>query len=408
MKKLISLMLALSLLSSLLAVTSFAEGEKRLYDDADVLSDAEEAALEDSLNAFSENWGIDTRVVLESQQMGTYLDYDAENAFIEKAVSKDGVLLMINCQEADAFTHAEGSALSILGSFGASDVSGVVEEVLDTGSYSSAVYAFISSLGAEFSDDLTGEQYIPEKRILPRLTDNAGLLSIHDAEKLTSLLDDISESHDFEVVIATVDFLDNRSPKQYAADWYDYNGYGMAEDDSGIIFMISMGDRDWAISTRGFGIEAFTDAGQDMLIERLIGDLSDGYYMDAFTTFAESCDEFLTRAESGDPYDVGNMPKKPMSFFYYVICAIIALIVGFTGAGSLKSQLKSVQKQVRADSYSRKNSLAIPERNEIFLYSNVSKMARPKETRSSSGRSGGSSTYSSSSGRSHGGSSGKF
>ena len=405
MKKIISLLLTLALISSLLTVSSFAEEKKHIYDTADILTNEEESKLESSLNAFSQNWGIDTRVVLEGRQMGTHLDYDAENEFAKKAVDENGVLMVINCQNNDAFTYAHGKASEILGNYGAMDVNGIVESVLDNGNYTSAVYTFISSLGAEFSDDLNGAEYIPSERLLPRLMDNAALLTEYESKKLNDLLDKISQKHKFDVTIATLNFLDTRSAVEYADDWFDYNGYGMGNDYSGILFLISMGERDWAISTHGYGLTAFTEAGQEILIDDILGDISGGYYNDAFISFAKNCDDFLTKAENGTPYDKGNAPKKPLPTFYYIISLIIALITGFAGAGALKSQLKSVQKQVGADNYSIKNSLSIPGRNEIFLFSNVSKTARPKETSSSSSRS---SSHTSSSGRTHGGSSGKF
>lgn len=52
-----------------------------------------------------------------------------------------------------------------------------------------------------------------------------------------------------------------------ADDFYDYNGYGYGEEGDGIIFLISMEERKWQISTCGFGITAFTDAGQEYMAD---------------------------------------------------------------------------------------------------------------------------------------------
>ena len=37
--------------------------------------------------------------------------------------------------------------------------------------------------------------------------------------------------------------------------------------------------------------------------------MSDGEYLDAFDTYADLCDEFLTQAKTGNAYDGDHMPK---------------------------------------------------------------------------------------------------
>ncbi len=67
-------------------------------------------------------------------------------------------------------------------------------------------------------------------------------------------------------------------------------------------------------------------------------------------------------------------------------------------------QLKSVSMQTAAGNYIKSNSLKIIDSKDMFLYANLSKTKIEKAQSSSSG----SSTHRSSSGRSHGGSRGKF
>ena len=93
---------------------------------------------------------------------------------------------------------------------------------------------------------------ISNERILPRLVDGAGLLSQDQADDLLSKLDQVSEGQNFDIAIITVDALEEGYTSiEYADDIYDYNGFGMGEDYDGILFLISMEERDWAISTHG-------------------------------------------------------------------------------------------------------------------------------------------------------------
>jgi uncharacterized protein len=245
------------------------------------------------------------------------------------------------------------------------------------------------------------------------LVDEAGLLTQAQADGLLKKLDEISERQKCDVAVVTVNSLDGKTSEAYADDFYDYNGYGMGSGYDGILLLISMEDRDWAITTHGFGIPAFTDAGQEYMVSQFRPYLSDGNYADAFSRFAELCDGFLTAAKAGNSYDIGNLPNsvKPFSLKAFLntlpITIIVGIILSFIITSLMKSTLKSVRRQAAAKNYLRNGSLNITESRDVFLYTTVSKV-KSKDSDSSSGSGGGSSTHSSSSGRSHGGSSGKF
>ena len=159
------------------------------------------------------------------------------------------------------------------------------------------------------------------------------------------------------------------------------------------------------MSTTGYGITAITDAGIEYISEKFLSDLSDGDYADAFTTYAELCDDFFTQARSGQPYDTGHMPKQPFNIARNLL---IALIVGFVIAliatGVMKGKLKTVRFQSAASNYVKANSMNVTESRDMFLYTHVDRRAKPKDTDSSSG----SGTHTSSSGSTHGGGGGKF
>lgn len=237
----------------------------------------------------------------------------------------------------------------------------------------------------------------------PRLVDNANLLTVSEEADITAKLDEISARQQFDVVIVTVDSTEGKTPMDYADDYYDSNGYGFGDNYDGILLLISMEERDWWISTCGYGITAFTDAGIEYIGEEIVFDLSGESYADAFMLFAELCDDFVTQARTGDPYDYHNLPEEP---FDPVFTLILALIVGFVIAIIatliMKAQLKSVRHRSAASDYTKKNSLSITESRDLFLYRTVHRREKPKES------SGGSSTHRSSSGRSHGGGGGKF
>ena len=239
---------------------------------------------------------------------------------------------------------------------------------------------------------------------LPLLYDDADLLTETEEKALLSQLESLSRSVGLDVVVVTVNSTGSLSPTAYADDFYDDHGYGQGGTKDGLLLLVSMENNDWWISTRGYAITAFTDAGIEYIGKQVTPYLHDGDYLDAFKEFAAQCEDFVAQARSGDPYDAHNLPKAP---FNILRAAIIALIIGFVIAkihtGRLKKQMKSVQKQAAAADYVRQGSLNISTSHDIFLYRTVNKSAR-----NTSNSRGGSSTHRSSSGASHGGGGGKF
>ena len=231
-----------------------------------------------------------------------------------------------------------------------------------------------------------------------RLVDEAGLLSGSEQKAIAATLDEISARHGMDIVIVTVDSTDGKSPMEYADDFFDYGGYGS----DGILLLVSMEDSDWWVSTTGYGITAVTDAGLDYMSDRFVPYLSDGDYAESFECFASLCDEFITKAKSGDPYDTHNLPKDPFRFGRNVVFAlIIGLVVALIVTGKMKNQLKSVVQQAKADDYVTAGSLQITHSRDFHLYTHIDRAEKASS-------SGGSSTHTSSSGTTHGGGGGKF
>lgn len=268
---------------------------------------------------------------------------------------------------------------------------------------------------------------IPEERQLELFVDNAELLTPDEWEALNNKLADISNAHQVEVAVVTVNSLDGKGVKEYADDFYDYNGYGYGENDDGILLLLAMDTREWAITTYGSAIRTFTDYRQSCIMNDagVLEDFGKSNYDDGFNTFADECNRWLTVTAEGyddDTDDIGwpsgylsdpDTPKdtikqaRKFPVTYILIAIAAGLLVAFVVMKIIAAPLKSVAKQSGANNYIVPGSMSVTNAGDIFLYSNVTRTAKPKDNDSSySG--GGSSTNDSSSGRSHGGSSGSF
>ena len=174
-----------------------------------------------------------------------------------------------------------------------------------------------------------------------RVVDDADLLSAGEETALREKLEEIRVRQKMDIVIVTAKTLNGATPADYADDTYDYNGYGYGNNKDGLLLLISMEDRDWYISTAGYGITAFTDAGIQYIGNKIKEHLSDGDYAAAFNTFAELCDDFITKARTGKPYDSGNMPKEPMKPGWILVAVIAGFILSFITVGTDEGQAQN-------------------------------------------------------------------
>ena len=255
-------------------------------------------------------------------------------------------------------------------------------------------------------DDTESPTVIPDSMQQPWVVDDADVLTDQEENQLRQKLNEISTRQKFAVAIVIVDSFGGQSAQDFADDFYDYNGYGaeLSENRDGAILALSMSSHNWYISTRGYGITAITDAGRERMADLFKPFLKDEEYYEACNKFADLCDDYVTEARNGKPYDVGHLPKLPFPFLKRLGIAILAgLIIAFIIVSIMKSKLTTVKAQDSAADYTKEGSMVVNESRDMFLYSHVTKTAKPKDSGS-----GGSSTHTSSSGATHGGGGGSW
>ena len=245
---------------------------------------------------------------------------------------------------------------------------------------------------------------------IPLVVDNAGVLYSDEITILTEKAQSLQDTYDMDVVILVVTDLDGKSAQDYADDYYDYNGYGIGDDYSGMLLLIATESRDWWISTCGEAIYVLTDYGRESIFSDFSGYLSVNDYYHAFETYLDCLPEYFDAYYSGEPIDnAGNYEDESFGIFEILIylavgCGISGIVVGIMSA-----QMNTKRPQNSARNYLNQNTYRLHGHSDMFLYSNVTKVRRESSSSSSSSSGGGgSSTHSSSSGRSHGGGGGKF
>ena len=224
----------------------------------------------------------------------------------------------------------------------------------------------------------------------PLVVDNAGLLTAEQEQLLTQQLEGIRSELGIDVVILTENKLDGSNIKDYADNYYDYNGYA----DDGALLLLDMEKRQLRISTAGSCIEP-VDA--EVLAIQFIPYLKDGKYYEGFSLYAELVQEAIIK-QYGNP----QTEAKASGWFDGLgIGLIVGLIIGGIVVAVMASSMKTVRPQKSAGDYVKDGSLELTRQEDRYLYQTVTRRAKPKNNSS-----GG--THRGSSGRIHGGGSGRF
>ena len=114
--------------------------------------------------------------------------------------------------------------------------------------------------------------------------DEADLLTDEEESQLLDKLEAITGEYNLEVAVATVESKDGNEMNYFTDHFFDENGYGTGENHDGILFMVSIGDREWHITTHGYGMTAFNDDGLAYLKENVEPLLKDENFYGALPT----------------------------------------------------------------------------------------------------------------------------
>ena len=423
-KRLFSLLLVLTLVLSLCAAIR-ADGLRFVYDEDDKIAAESEQILEELGARIYEDTGVAVCVYIAADAGETDLRAFAERFYRENIGAENGILLVHNyAEEVHRISYYKtGDKLAGLSDEDMTEIqqayNGADTYSVGVSNYMNLVYSRLKGATAIGEVRPEDNPNIPEERQLARVVDFAGVIDESSLARLNAMADEISEKYQCDVAVLIVKSFEGKYAVDYADDFYDYNGYGYGPNDDGVMLVFSIDEREFDITTYGYGATAFTDYGKENYLcprfkEYLKG--SRGGVDDwpgAVECFIKDSGTLLEQARNGKPYDYYQPEPVKKSFKETApIAALISAIIGFFSGGiptgAMKRQMKSVEKNYGAAQYAR-GGLNLRASDDRFLYANVSKTPIPRQTEHrSGGGGGGSSMHFSSSGRTHGSTHGKF
>ncbi|TCT12975.1 uncharacterized protein EDC18_11049 [Natranaerovirga pectinivora] len=240
-----------------------------------------------------------------------------------------------------------------------------------------------------------------------KVYDEANLLTSSEITTLNQRANELSQSLNMDIVIVTT--LDNqgKTSRDYADDFYDYNGFGFGPDRDGLLLLFNMDDREVYISTAGIAIRYLTDQRIERILDAVDPHLSSANYYEGVVAFLNNVEGYIRAGIPSNQHTVEE--KKPNILGRIVMYLFISMGIGGIAVGVMASNNKG-KSTVNEGTYLQNKALNIISSNDRHVNTRVTHVTI--NTNSGSGSSGGSSgrstVHRSSSGRSHGGGGRKF
>lgn len=192
--------------------------------------------------------------------------------------------------------------------------------------------------------------------------DDAGLLTQSEVDELDARAWEITHTYECAVYIVTTESTNGMDPAPYTEYLQEKYGMGYGSDQSCIILMLSMENRDYNLMARGYGNTAFTDYGKDKLADSFLDEFGNDDWYGGFKEYIEGCDKYLKAARDGKPIDKGRSPIVGLA-----LGVIVPLVAAFIYCSKLKSQMFTAVRQRTAKVYVDSQGLVLTKRNDQFI-----------------------------------------
>jgi len=224
---------------------------------------------------------------------------------------------------------------------------------------------------------------------LSRLVDDVGLLNDGDAARLEKMLDTISLTYNFDLVVLTVrdtkeekDADDDSEPKDiepmdYSAAFFNDNGYGLGKDRDGCLFLLVAERGVIWFSASGRGLKILTPTASKRLEKEIIKSLENWDFYNAFVAYANGWEEFLIIDAKGGSYNI----LYRFNAVFILGAWLISLIIGFIIVGIWKKGMRTaIPKKQQAVTYITPGSLSFAVQQDQLIYSTVTKTDSESES----------------------------
>lgn len=210
---------------------------------------------------------------------------------------------------------------------------------------------------------------------VPYVTDAAGLLTQAEVLALEGQAEQIAADYGCAPYILVVenyrDYEDTSDVFEAGMNLYERWELGYGPEKNGLLLMLSMAERDYALVTYGSVThQAFTDFGQDYLSEQFLDNFRQNDWAGGFQDYLDTSAWLLEKAKNGTPYDVNSVEEEPVfNFFIILIPMALALVVCVV----LMFQMKTANLKTEAGDYLVQNGTDMRVVQDIFTHRTVTR-----------------------------------
>lgn len=253
-----------------------------------------------------------------------------------------------------------------------------------------------------------------------QVIDQAKLFSAEEILQMETIMERIESKHQVDmVVLTTYNVPDDSSEsmwrvRDYADDFYDQGGYGMGEDNSGMLILLDMNNRVIWLSTGGVMIDYITDSREDGIIDAGYDNLRRGSYGQALIDSLTKVERYMEKGREEGSFRYDEATGKRLSGLYNALTPAEMMIAGAAGVGVALAIWLSVGAvyNLKGSTYSYElnanSSVELTRDDERFVRQYTTRTPRNTGSSGSGGSSGGSGVHRSSGGVSHGGGGRRF
>lgn len=413
--KVFSLILIFMLVLTFAAPVSAFEDYGLIYDDTGALDSGYMKELSESaLGSICSEYGVEVRVDIVTD-LENYAIEDYAALFYDQysyglGDNGDGILLML-LVTSDGNGYAFGDYVLYTGGIGSEifndDIMTALKQSLDSFFTASAWEGDLAQDQTVCQSGLTayaelcrsmiqssglkgeGEPQDTEPQDVSTIStyhiaSEGGYLTEDEVLDLETKAAEISEKYNcgvYAVIVQDYTAYGSGSVYDYATEYYNSFGLGMGEGKDGILLLLSMADRDYALVCHGDAAhEAFSEYAQDKLSDAFLDDFGDDDWYGGMDDYITTAGEYLAMASDGTPMTASNDPaaQRRALIIKLAVVILVPLILALIVCLIFRSQMKPVKMQDSAGEYLI-GGVKYSERSRSFSHETVTRVPLPKD-----------------------------
>ena len=216
------------------------------------------------------------------------------------------------------------------------------------------------------------------------VNDEAGILTVEERDALEARAQELFDEYGLEARILIVPSMGEETDAyEFAKTQYTTYGFGAGEEKSGILLMLSMEARDYALIAHGEGNEVLTDYGNEEMANSFLGYFANDNWSTGFNDYLYTADKYCySYYVEGKAYD----EMSTTVFAMWCMALFGAPFIGWIAIRKMKADMQTAKEQTNAENYvDLENAFKLTNQSDDFIYTQTIVTKRPKSDGGSSG-----------------------